>query len=275
MKKIFLAKRNALLSTRHALWGVYALAFALIALFLRLLAPNVFWQVASPAFRASDALAAQSRAFVTSFSDAAKLAAQNEGLANENAALASENRALQQKISTVSALLSPAASGTASGILAGVVARPPLSPYDTLVLAAGAKDGVKPGMEAFGEGGVPLGVVSSVLEDFSRITLFSAPSMATSGWVGHASAPLTILGSGAGTMNASIARAAGVAVGDTVFVPGPGQLPVGSVVRVDSSPLSPSVTLRIMPAANPFSVSWVLLRETGIVPMAFATSTLP
>ena len=59
-----------------------------------------------------------------------------------------------------------------SGILAGVVARPPVSPYDTLVLAAGRVDGVEVGMEAFGAVGVPVGVVSSVLEDFSRVTLF-------------------------------------------------------------------------------------------------------
>ena len=275
MKKIFLAKRNALLSSRSVTWGVYALAVAIVVLLMRLLAPNIFWQAIRPVFSVSDALASQSHAFMLSFSDTAKLAVQNERLTAANAALASENRALQQKSASVSALLGMAAPSTASGILAGVVARPPESPYDTLVLAAGTKAGVLLGMEAFGEGGVPLGVVSSVLDDFSRITLFSAPGMTTSGWVGHANAPLTILGAGAGAMSASIAREAGIAVGDTVFVPGPGQLPIGSIVRVDSSPLSPSVTLRIMPAANPFSVSWVLLRATGVVPMAFATSTLP
>ena len=275
MKKIFLAKRNALLSSRSITWGVYALALAIVALLLRLLAPNVFWQALSPAFKVSEAISSESHAFVTSFSDAAELAARNEKLSTANAALASENRALQQKLASVSALLGAAAPNGASGILAGVIARPPESPYDTLVLAEGTTAGVKLGMEAFGEGGVPLGVVSSVLDDFSRITLFSAPGMTTSGWVGSTSTPLTIFGAGAGAMSASVAREAGIAVGDTVFVPGPGQLPVGSVVRVDSSPLSPSITLRIMPAINPFSVSWVVLRTTGVVPMAFSTSTLP
>ena len=59
-----------------------------------------------------------------------------------------------------------------SGIIAGIVARPPASPYDTLVLSAGSEEGVTLGMEAFGAGGVPLGVVSSVLANFSRVTLF-------------------------------------------------------------------------------------------------------
>ena len=74
-------------------------------------------------------------------------------------------------------------------------------------------------------------------------------------------------------MHASVARAANIAVGDVVSVPGPGELPVGSVVRVDSDPLSPAVTLRIMPAANLFSLAWVELRATGVVPMTLATST--
>jgi cell shape-determining protein MreC len=118
-------------------------------------------------------------------------------------------------------------------------------------------------MEAFGAGGVPLGKVTSVLSDFSRATLFSSPEMTTNGWVGSAKVPLTITGSGAGTMSASLARSADVSVGDTVSISGPGMLPVGVVVRIDSDPSSPAVTLRITPAVNPFSITWVLLRDTG------------
>jgi cell shape-determining protein MreC len=243
--------------------------FAFLALLLRLLAPNFFWHVITPVFRVSEAISTESGALLMSFSNATQLAARNEELVNENAALANENMMLMKNSAEVSALLG---GGNASGIVAGVVARPPESPYDTLVLATGSNGGVTLGMEAFGSSGVPIGVVSSVLDDFSRVTLFSAPGVSTSVWVGQASTPLIIRGSGAGAMNASAARAAGIAVGDIVFAPGPGQLPIGSVVRVDSDPLSPSVTLRIMPAENPFKIAWVLLRATGVVPMEFATT---
>jgi len=160
------------------------------------------------------------------------------------------------------------------GVVAGVVARPPESPYDSLVLAAGSNAGVALGMEAFGLGGVPIGVVSSILADFSRVTLFSAPGMNTAGWVGRAHLPLTIVGVGAGAMNAAAARPAGIAIGDTVFAPGPGMLPIGTVVRIDSDPSSPSVTLRIQPALNLFSVSWVTVRNTGAALLMSTTSSL-
>lgn len=270
MKKIFLAKRNALLSPRCVSAGVLALAFAIVVLLLRALAPNMFWKAFSPVFRAADTLAAGNHSFLASFGDVSELSARNEELLKENAALASENQMLRQNSAQVSALLD---ATKASGVVAGVVARPPESPYDTLVLAAGAKSGVTVGMEAFGAGGVPIGMVSSVLDDFSRVTLFSAPGAITNGWVGRMSVPLIIKGAGAGTMNASVAHDAGIVVGDIVFAPGPGQLPIGSIVRVDSDPLSPSVTLRIMPAENPFSIAWVLLRATGVSRVEFATST--
>lgn len=268
MKKTYLAKRNALLSSDSISWGVLALAVVLLFLSLRLLTPNFFWKIVTPVFRTADATAAVSNSFFSSFGNTAALAAQNEKLASEKTALASENATLLKKVGDLSALERKTPS-----VIAGVVSRPLESPYDTLVLAAGRADGVRLGQEAFGAGGVPIGSVSSVLEDFSRVTLFSAPGARTNGWVGRGNAALTIEGVGGGAMNAIISREAGVAVGDIVFVPGPGMLPVGSVVGIEDNPLSPGVTLRILPAVNLFSTAWVELRATGVTPAAFATST--
>lgn len=249
-------------------WGAFALIAAIFFLFLRLIAPNLFWKIFTPVFQASDSIAKTSHAFLSSFSDTAKLDLQNEKLISENAALANENQALAEKIESISGL-----SADAGGIIAGIVASPPLSPYDTLVLSAGSNDGVVLGMEAFGAGNVPLGAVSSVSSDFSRITLFSSPNMAVNGWVGKNNLPLIIKGTGGGTMSASAARSANIVAGDTVFAPGPGMLPIGSVVRADNDSSSSSVVLRIMPALNLFSIAWIELRNTGV--MFSATSTMP
>lgn len=282
MKRTFLSKRNALLSSTSLSWGSAALACALFVLLVRIFAPNFFWHIFSPVFRGADALAAQSHSFLQHFGDTAALASKNEQLMNENVALASENQALSKKIMSILSLSPAAGQYSSEGIFAGVVARPPESPYDTLILAAGENAGVTLGMEAFGSGGVPLGVVSSVLADFSRVTLFSAPSMSTSGWIEHAdpsvqtgqaTLPLTISGAGAGVMNAVAARSAGITVGDVVFVPGPGMLPIGVVTRIDSDLSSPSITLRIQPALNLFSISWVVVRDTGAPLFISATST--
>ncbi len=265
MKKTFLVKRNALLSSTSISWGASALALAILALLLRLLAPNFFWHIVTPVFRIADTLAAQSHLLLSSFGDAAALALQNEKLVNENTALSNENRTLLQKAASITAL--PGSHVTernnTSGILAGVVARPPESPYDIFVLAAGEKAGVTSGMEVFGAGGVPIGFISSVSDDFSHAMLFSAPGIVTHGWIGPSHTPLTIQGFGAGVMSASLARSAGIVEGDTVFVPGPGALAMGRITRIDSDPLAPEVTLRIMPTLNLFSITWVVVRDTG------------
>lgn len=276
MKKTYLARRNALISSANASWGLLALAFAVLVLLIRLLAPNFFWHSLTPAFRIASAITERSDSFFKGFSDAATLASTNEKLANENSALTLQNLALLEKMTDVSALAGFAPQKTASPkILAGVVARPPESPYDTLVLSAGTNDGITLDMEAFGEGGVPLGVVSWVTADFSRVTLFSSPGINMSGWIGKASLPVIIRGAGAGVMNASVARSAGIITGDIVFLPGPGMLPVGAVTRVDSDSSSPSVTLRITPTLNYFSISWVSLRYTGITFRNALSSTTP
>lgn len=276
MKKTFLARRNALFSSTDASWGAYALAFSVFLLLARLLAPNLFWYALTPLFRSADFVTNESHAFFSSFGNTATLALHNEALGEENTALMNENRMLSQKVADLEALLGAPVGGKESGVLAGVVARPPESPYDTLVLSAGSRAGVLVGMEVFGAGGVPIGMVSSVTADFARVTLFSSPGVSIHGSVGSANVPLTVHGSGAGTMSASLSRLAGIAIGDSVSVPGPGQLLIGKVVRVDSDPSSPRVDLRIMPVLNPFSLSWVVLRSTGTVftsALSQATST--
>ena len=279
MKKTFSAKRNALLSSAPVSWGGGALAFVTIVLLMRFAAPNIFWRAFAPVFRAADTLALESHTFAASFGNTAALTLRNEQLTSENAALASENQTLSQKIVSISALSGfSVPQQHTQGILAGVLARPPVSPYDTLILSAGSTAGVQKGMEVYGTGGVPLGVVETVLADFSRAVLFSAPGMSTQGWVGKASIPVTLVGEGAGALDASMPRSANVIVGDSVFVPGPGMLPIGSVVRIDGDSSSPSVTLRIMLSQNIFSIPWVVVRDSGTAlqgPLFSATSTLP
>ena len=265
MKKTFLARRNALFSSASASWGAIALVGVLFLLLIRLFAPNFFLWAFTPVFHTADAFREARHTFLQSFKDTAELSLHNEKLLNENSALANENQALRQEIKSILGLESDE-----RGIIARVVARPPSSPYDTLVLNEGSQAGIALGMEVFGESGVPLGTVSSVLADFSRVTLFSSPHMTLNGWVRRASMseqtdiPIIIQGAGAGALNASAPRSADITAGDKIFAPGPGIVPIGTVIRVDSEQSSASVTLRIMPTVNIFSISWVVVRDTSI-----------
>lgn len=271
MRKTFLPKRSLFESLLALSWGGMVVGVALLALAVRLVLPNVFWTVTSPLFTASNALGGVSRTFLGSFNDAASLTLRVDRLMAETAALQNENATLKARLEAYGAL------GDRPGIIAGVVSRPPQSAYDTLVIAAGTREGVTVGMEAFAEGDVPVGVVDTVWENFARITLFSAPQRETAGWVGPHSTAITINGLGGGALSASAAAAANIVVGDLVYVPGPGALLLGRVRDVETSPSSSSVLIRIVPAVNLFNVTWVTVRETGVeLPrQTIATSTQP
>jgi cell shape-determining protein MreC len=271
MRKTFSPKRSLFESLLALSWGGMVVGVALLALAIRLILPNVFWTMTSPLFTVSDALGGVSRSFFGSFGDAASLTLRVDKLTSENTALQDENTTLKSRLETYGAL------GDRPGIIAGVVARPPQSAYDTLVIAAGTREGVMVGMEAFAQGDVPLGVVDTAWDNFARITLFSAPQRETAGWVGPRSTAITINGLGGGVLRASVAGAANIVVGDVVYVPGPGALPLGRVGDIETNPSSSSVVLRIVSAVNLFNVTWVTLRETGVdLPrQVVATSTQP
>ncbi len=274
MKRIFLAKRNALLSSKSAFRAVLAGFVFVMFVALRFLTPNFFWQATAPIFRTADASVIAVHSFLNSFGNTVALSAERDSQREQNLTLVQENKTLLAKVENLTALIGEAPEEK-PGIVAGVVARPPESPYDTLVVAAGSSSGVALGMEAFGNGGVPIGIVSEVLMDFSRVTLFTAPGISMNGWIGKANTAVTLVGAGGGTWQATMAKAAVVVIGDTIFLPGPGARAAGNVVRVDSDPLSPSDTLRIEPASNLFALTVVILRATGVTPISFATSTHP
>jgi cell shape-determining protein MreC len=208
--------------------------------------------------RAGDALAQLTHRALSNFGTVSAVELQNENLTQQNALLAAENQALQDKVQSITGL---AADG--KSVIAGVITRPPVSPYDTLVIAAGSAEGISVGMEAFGGGSIPLGTVSSVLEHFSRITLFSAPGTSVLGWVSSKRTPVILKGEGGGALSASVPRSAGIISGDSVSVSGPGSIPIGTVVQVDIDPSAPSASLRIAPKVNLFAINWVSLRDTG------------
>lgn len=262
MKKTFLAKRNALLSSDRASWGSVALGFVAIVLVLRFLLPNVFWYVVTPVFAASTGMGNATHGLFSVFSDKASLMQANELLTSQNVLLSAEVAGLTEKDSVLSG------ASLTGRILAGVVSRPPESPYDTFLVAAGKSEGVTPLMEAFAvdpntSGGVPIGIVSNVTAHYSQITLFSAPRITINGWIGKTAIPVTLHGTGGGTFGAVVSRSAAIGAGDIVYVSGPGMLPIGTIARVDSDPSSPAVVLRITPLINIFSIGWVTLRDSG------------
>ncbi|CAN5728651.1 hypothetical protein BH11PAT2_BH11PAT2_06780 [soil metagenome] len=224
---------------------------------LRTMAPGAFAVVGQPAWKAGSTLtAAVSSAFP--FASTAKLAGERDALASDNAALTNQNAALTAQVQSLTQLLGTRTT-PGEGILASVLARPPVAPYDVLVVDQGSSDGVVTAAKVFGSGGTPIGSVTEVTTHTAHITLYSATGTRTDGWVGATHIPVTLTGTGAGGFETSVLKEAGVQVGDIVMLPGNGGTPIGTITKIQSDPSSPTVVLDMRPYTNPFSLTWVTI----------------
>ena len=233
-------------------------AIAIIAVVLRLIAPGAFVAAAAPISRAGAGFAEAVSGFFAVFHDHAALADERDAAREQAAAFSEENAALSAQVADLTRLLG-SRSESRDTILAGVLLRPPESPYDTLVVDQGSDAGVTVGAAAYGAGGVPIGAVSSVTRMSARIALYSAPLQETAGWMGDDREPLTLIGLGGGAFYAEAPREASTTIGEAVYAPGPGALPIGTVARIDSDPSSPKAVVRVRGTLNLFSITWVTI----------------
>src|SRR3989344_6947871 len=116
MKTTRWGRRNRGLS-RGAWWSVAALAFALVFVLMRLIAPNLFLHALAPALSLGDTLSAGVGGVLAGFADTRDLAVKNASLESDNAALSLENRALTEKVRDLTALLGSGSSESRGVIL--------------------------------------------------------------------------------------------------------------------------------------------------------------
>ena len=226
----------------------------------RVFAPGAFYALAAPVFSSGTSLTGSVGSLFAGFESNVQLAKENVALAQEVESLKNQNLALTARTQDLTKLLGGDTSAT--NILAGVLARPPESPYDTLVISEGRANGITPNAEVYAQGGVPIGSIKNVTDSTAIVSLFSSPGRSTDGWAGENRLPLTLQGNGAGAFSATLPKDADVQVGDNVYVPGPGAIPLGTIYKIESDPSSPMVTIRVKPAVNLFSVTWVEVAPT-------------
>lgn len=252
MKKLSFRRHNvSFISPSVRSIGAVVLAIVILLWLVRLIFPGAFVALVSPLWSLGSSITDGIGSTVSSFGDPRVLTQERDLLLAENAALAARIRAAEIQIADMGAV------ATGEGILAGVLARPPVAPYDVLILAAGSDDGIVANLLVYGEGGTPIGVVTESSRSSSRVSLFSEAGRESQGWAGEERIPVTLVGKGSGTFSLSVAKDAGLSVESEVYLPGPGAIPVGIIRRIDTDPASPDASVHVFPYANPFSLTYV------------------
>jgi cell shape-determining protein MreC len=105
-------------------------------------------------------------------------------------------------------------------ILTAILAKPNQSLYDTLLIDAGAKEGIKTGDIVFAEGNVPIGHADTVYDDTSKVVLFSNPGETTDAIVSGRNIFLPLIGRGGGNFEMDLPSGLTLQKGDQAVLPG-------------------------------------------------------
>lgn len=174
-----------------------------------------------------------------------------QALDEERAVLVEENRLLKTELAR------PLAEGA---ILGRVMTTPNRSLYDTLIIDAGASEGVSVGQTVYAFGGVALGTISDVSERQSTVLLFSASGRETAGTVNDTSATVTLIGRGAGEYEVRMPRDVYFEEGGVISEQGVYAAPLATIEKIVSDPRDPFQRLLAKIPLNVQTITWVLVR---------------
>lgn len=193
--------------------------------------------------------------------------------------LAAENQRLKQELSELSVRLldrnelyeenlrlkeMQGRDASVNAILSAVLARPPKSPYDTLVLDAGEREGVSAGDFVAASETLIIGIIERVTPRTSIARLFSAPGTKTEVLLGQRGPALEALGRGAGNFEARVPIGIDINLGMSVFIPTVTPHIFAVVEHVAFDPSDSSRTVFFKSPVNPFELRFVsiLRRDT-------------
>jgi cell shape-determining protein MreC len=191
----------------------------------------------------------------------------------ENAKLKSENSTLLAEMTDYEILKGENASlkellGRISGkhkfILANILAKPDLSPYDTIIIDAGTNLGVSVGTMIYGDGKFPIGEVSKLYSSTSLVALYSNPGKITNALLDGSNNTVELVGRGGGNFDMKIPQESVANKGQLIVLPSSTTMTpevIAIVAEVTSSPSDPYKTVLLRSPVNIQNLKWVEIEK--------------
>lgn len=146
-------------------------------------------------------------------------------MANYNS-LAAENESLKEILGRK--------NEKALQIIAAILGRDSVNPYDTLIIDAGEAHGVVLGAKVFALGNIPIGRVDSIFSNTAKVLLFSTSEELTS--VNIRETLFDLVGRGGGDFELTLPRDFIIEAGDQATLPGMTPYVVATVADIISDP---------------------------------------
>lgn len=137
-----------------------------------------------------------------------------------------------------------------SWLIAGVLVKPPDTPYDILVLDVGQDNGVVHDQLVFSSAGTILGVVKEVFAKQSFVVLLSTPGVRTDVVIESQGVAVVAEGKGGGVYEIHVPRSVEVERGDQIVLPGRQTEVLGQIGEVIFDPRDPFQTVFVSSSTN-------------------------
>jgi rod shape-determining protein MreC len=149
-------------------------------------------------------------------------------------AIQAKEQALQKENESLRALMGKA-STTPTSILAQILSKPGYSPYDTLIIDAGQKDGVIVGDIVLVDNTLVIGEVVAVTQHTANVLLYSTPEHKTDVFLGSQYIQATAVGKGGGNFEIRVPRNTEIIQGDEVRLAKFPDIVFGSITEVNGT----------------------------------------
>jgi len=144
-----------------------------------------------------------------------------------------------------------------------ILARPPQSPYDTLVIDVGAQKEIQTGDRVYAHGDIPIGEVVSVKRRSSIVELFSTQGRITEVSIGSDSVSGSAEGRGGQNFLIRLPRDVAIHTGDVISAPDIGVSVLGTVGHVEKDENSPFQRIYFTSPVHVQNLSWVTVSRSA------------
>lgn len=258
MNYLYAKRRN----TRRPIWIIGILVILVFAalLYFGVLARlgAVLGSIVRPAWKAKDSMLTAADPLSGALQSKSSLVAENTKLKNEledlrikmtnYQTLVDENNSLKELFDRKPA---------DPGILAGILVKPAQTLYDTLVIDAGTREGIRVGARVFAGGTVLLGEISEVGPVSSKVLMYSSSGHTTEVVITGKNISTEAVGRGGGTFEMTFPRDTEFPIGTEIVTPGIVPYLVGLVDEVISDPRDPLQKVLLRSPVNVQEIKFV------------------
>jgi cell shape-determining protein MreC len=146
-------------------------------------------------------------------------------------------------------------------ILASILAKPNISPYDTIIVDVGSDIGIREGNKVYTNGNTPIGNVSKVYSNTSLITLYSNPGQITEAMLSGSNISVQLLGRGGGNFEMIIPNDLPSPKGTMVILPYIRSEIIAIIDEIISSPTDPVKKIILRSPINIEELRWVEIKN--------------